>query len=847
MKKLFTFFYLLLTINTKAQIIDTLVSKNLEEVVVAASRMPELMLRSPVSIQKLTAKQIRLSPAHSFFEALENIQGLQFITPSMGFKVLNARGFANTTNVRFAQLVDGMDVQSPHIGAAIGSSLGPEDLDIDKIEVLPGTASALYGMNTVNGLVNISTKDPFLFTGATVQQKLAVTHINDANSDIKMFTETSLRWAKLIKPVLAFKINGTVTVGSDWIANDHTDLNSSANSSTNLTGSNNPATDPVNSYGNESSNRKTITLGGKSYVVGRTGYDEKNVADYGIKNIKGDAGLYYKIFSGATLSYVYHFAGINNVYQRANRFRLQDYFLQQHGLKFKSKSIEAQLYVNNENTGKSYNLRSMAENLDRSFKPDNTWYTDYSNRFNLATANGQSIIEAHQLARNFADNGRLIPGSPEFIDRLKKLQNINNWDSGAALQVKASFIQADFQVNLTEEYLSGFKKKSGIDILVGFDSRKYIIIPDGNYFLNPISNEAYNNINYTKSGGFVALNKILFKHKIKLGAIIRADKNDYFSTKFNPRFTLVYSPVYNHNFRISFQSGYRFPSIFEAFSNVNSGGVKRVGGLSVMSHGIFENAFLQTSITNFQAAVLVDINKNGFTKNAAILKNKGLLKKNAYTYLNPEHIQSIETGYKGILLKGKLNINAEIYFNRYNNFIAQANMNVPLTQTTDSIPFSLYDKTSQKQYRMWTNSRTVIYNYGFSAGLNYLFAKNYIVDANTSFAKLKNSENEDGLEDGFNTPKWMINLSITKQNILKNLDGGITCKWQNSYYWTSFLANGNVAAYSVVNAQLTYTAKKLHSSFKIGATNLMNHYYYSYLGGPAIGGMYYATLTYGIN
>lgn len=42
------------------------------------------------------------------------------LTPSMRFRVLNARGFANTTNVRFAQLVDCMDVQSPHIGGAIG-------------------------------------------------------------------------------------------------------------------------------------------------------------------------------------------------------------------------------------------------------------------------------------------------------------------------------------------------------------------------------------------------------------------------------------------------------------------------------------------------------------------------------------------------------------------------------------------------------------------------------------------------------------------------------------------------------------------------------------------------------
>ena len=79
----------------------------------------------------------------------------------MGFKVINTRGFANTTNVRFAQLIDGIDNQTPHIGAPMANALGVTDLDIEKVEIIPGTASALYGMNAVNGLANFRTKNPF--------------------------------------------------------------------------------------------------------------------------------------------------------------------------------------------------------------------------------------------------------------------------------------------------------------------------------------------------------------------------------------------------------------------------------------------------------------------------------------------------------------------------------------------------------------------------------------------------------------------------------------------------------------------------------------------------------------
>ena len=55
----------------------------------------------------------------------------------------------------------------------------------------------------------------------------------------------------------------------------------------------------------------------------------------------------------------------------------------------------------------------------------------------------------------------------------------------------------------------------------------------------------------------------------------------------------------------------------------------------------------------FQAAVLNDINRNGFSKNDAIVKNENLLVKNPYTYIQPEHVESFEAGYKGFVCRGK--------------------------------------------------------------------------------------------------------------------------------------------------------------------------------------------------
>ena len=834
---------------------------DLEEVVVSASKVEESFLQSPVTVEKLNARALRLTPAPSFFDAIEHLKGVQVITPSLAFKVINARGFTNTTNVRFAQLVDGVDNQAPHIGAPIGNVLGPSDLDVLSVEIVPGTAAALYGLNAINGLANFRTKNPFNSEGLSVQQKTGLNHLGDPNSGARLFSETSLRYAKVLRPKLAFKVNGTYLRGYDWIANDQTDINPNGNANTGLLGADNPARDPVNGYGNESSDRSTLNLGGKNYQVARTGYNEKDVVDYHLKILKADAALHYKLNAGTELAYTYRVAAFNNVYQRSNRFQLQGYRLQQHALQLTSPVVQARAYFTQENTGQSYNLRSAAENIDRGFKPDATWNRDYTSAWNAATQAGQPVAQAHATARAAADTGRPQPGTPTFEQSLSNVQNINNWDVGAALRVRANLLHAEGQVNITEALCRGGKNwlPHNVDLLAGADHRTYLVVPDGNYFVNPElgKDPLRDNLTYGKTGGFLQAGARLLDEKIRLTATLRADKNDYFTTRFNPRFTAVYSPSQQANFRLSYQSGYRFPSLFEGFSNVNSGQVKRIGGLRVMSNGVFENSYLRTSIDAFVAANTAYVNANTpanatatqkqAINNQAINLNKRLLVKNPYTYLKPEHINSLELGYKAALLPGRrLLVDVDFYYNTYRDFIAQVEAYVPKTLNPDSTAIYLSTRTTQNRYRLWTNAQSQVYNYGGSLCLRYELARGYLAGANTTYTRLDRTESGDGLEDGFNTPRWAYNLSLGNENAYKNLGFGLNYRWQQGYYSQTFLVSGNVAAYHTLDAQLSYAVPAPNLRIKLGASNILNDYYVSYLGGPSVGGLYYLSVTYGL-
>ena len=838
---------------------------DLGEVVVAASRVEESFLQSPVTVEKLNARALRLTPAPSFFDAIEHLKGVQVITPSLAFKVINARGFTNTTNVRFAQLVDGVDNQAPHIGGPIGNVLGPTDLDISSVEIVPGTAAALYGLNAINGLANFRTRNPFDSQGLSVQQKTGVNHIADPQSGARIFSETTLRYARALSPKFAFKVNGSYLRGYDWVANDQTDINPNGNASTGLFGADNPARDPVNRYGTESSNRRNVTLGGKSYSVARTGYDERDLVDYHLRTLKSDVALHYRFRPGTELAYTYRVARFDNVYQRSNRFQLQDYLLQQHALTLTTPVVQARAYFTQENTGRSYNLRSMGENIDRSYKPDTQWYNDFTSAFNAANGGGQAVPQALATARTAADAGRLQPGTPAFEQRRNQLQDVNNWDVGAALRVRAALAHAEAQVNLAEALRrGGHALPANLDLLAGADSRTYLVVPDGNYFINPNPGKdpLNDNLTYSKTGGFVQAGGRFFSEKLRLTATLRADKNNYFDLKLNPRFTAVISPTPRQNFRLSGQSGYRFPSLFEGFSNVNSGQVKRIGGLRVMSDGVFENSYLRSSIDRFNTAVTAGINGTpALTRAQAIAANQGLLVKNPYTYLRPEYIRSLEAGYKATFgPSGRLLLDLDFYYNSYRDFIAQVEAYVPVQSgggaplppeaTLNAVATALNNTTltspnpTQARYRLWTNSQSQVQNYGGSAGLRYELAGGYLAGANATYTRLARTDNGDGLEDGFNTPRWAYNLSLGNENAYQHIGFGLNYRWQQSYYSQTFLVNGNVPAYHTLDAQLSYAVPAPNLRFKLGASNVLNQYYVSYLGGPSVGGLYYLTVAY---
>ena len=84
-----------------------------QEIVISASRVPENILQSPVTIESMDIIGIQQAAAPEFFDAISHIKGVTTSTGSMTFNSINTRGFATIANVRFVTLVDGIKGHAP--------------------------------------------------------------------------------------------------------------------------------------------------------------------------------------------------------------------------------------------------------------------------------------------------------------------------------------------------------------------------------------------------------------------------------------------------------------------------------------------------------------------------------------------------------------------------------------------------------------------------------------------------------------------------------------------------------------------------------------------------------------
>ena len=191
------------------------------EVVVSASRVPERILESPVSIERVNLTSIRNTPATSYYDIFRNTKGVDLTTSSLTFNTVSTRGFNGSGSARVNQLIDGMDNQAPGLNFSVGNVIGLTELDVESMELLPGASSVLYGPGGLNGTVLLNSKNPFKYQGLSYQVKMGIMHTDRRQfSKPSPYYDWTVRWADKITDKLAFKMGVQFIHAKDWVGTD---------------------------------------------------------------------------------------------------------------------------------------------------------------------------------------------------------------------------------------------------------------------------------------------------------------------------------------------------------------------------------------------------------------------------------------------------------------------------------------------------------------------------------------------------------------------------------------------------------------------------------------------------
>ena len=858
-----------------------------EEIVIAASRTPERILESPVTIERMNTAAIRNTAAASYYDAVANLKGVDLTTSSLTFKTPSTRGFNGSGNLRFNQLVDGMDNQAPGLNFSVGSIIGLTELDVESMELLSGASSALYGSGGMNGTLLINSKNPFKYQGLSFQVRQGVMHVDNEQRKASPYYDVSMRWGKKISEKFAFKISSQFIQAQDWQARDKTNLARNNVFSSIKPGdrTTDPNYDGVNVFGDEVSasmhgiaqaviaqaipiiqpqviaqianmcgcvptpemvQQGMITalsntpqtapfyLGMQNNVFGsqyvsRTGYDERDLVDYNTYNFKLSGGLYYKINSNIEASLTGNWGTGTTVYTGADRYSLKDLKMGQYKLEFKGSNWYVRGYTTQENSGDSYASTIASILVNRSWKSDADWLGQYTGNYSGAVLQGAPPATAHMLARQAADNGRYLPGSPEFNKAFTDAISKPIGKGGAKFADKTDLYHVEGQYKLPENKIA--------EVIVGGSFRDYVLNSQGTIFVDTAGT-----ISITEYGAYLQAQRKFLNDVLKLTGSIRYDKNENFDGRFTPRLTAVVQVKRDNNIRLSYQTAYRFPSAQDQYINLQTPGSRLIGGLPEFN--TFFNfdkapAFTAESVVAFRNAV-------GPNPNAAsIAAAAPLLVASPFITLKPESVESYELGYKGIVTKNLL-IDIYGYYSRYKDFIARKAVGRGVKESTDPGVYlqDLYSPFTTNNYSFVTNSPTPVKAIGWGASAQYQARGGYAFMANIYSDKLRDVP--EGLVTFFNTPELRFNLGISNEDLYRGFGFNFIYRWQDKVMWEGTFGTGEIPSYGVLDAQVSYKLSSIKSLIKLGATNLTNKYYRSAFGNPEVGGLYYISFGYNV-
>jgi len=187
-----------------------------QEVVVSISRRQEKILEAPAAVSVITSKDIEAQPTLTPADHLQGMPGVDVVSNGINQKNVVVRGFNNIFSGSLLSLTDNRIGRVPSLRLNSYNFYTMTNEDIERIEIVLGPASALYGPNSANGVFHIITKSPFGSEGTIVS-------LGGGERSIFM---GSVRHAGRVNEKIGYKVSAQYYEGNDWKSQDQAEPDS---------------------------------------------------------------------------------------------------------------------------------------------------------------------------------------------------------------------------------------------------------------------------------------------------------------------------------------------------------------------------------------------------------------------------------------------------------------------------------------------------------------------------------------------------------------------------------------------------------------------------------------------
>ena len=869
----------------------------LNQVVVSASKKREKLLDAPASISVLSGEKLQNKVVTSSVDYLRNTPGVDIIQTGLVSNNVVVRGFNNIFSGSVLNVVDNRIAAVPSLRLNAYQLIPTSNLDIDRIEVLRGPASALYGPNASSGVIHIMSKSPLdqdkkfvttvsLNSGFTVQGNQYNTLDASTTS-----THETVRYSivnpefrhsgKLLDGKIGYKISGSYFQGHDFEGYDPREPNAGDSlifGSVKGGGLFQP--DTITSH--------IKTAAGKDSTVYRQ--DIRTFQrDFNIQKWSADGGIYFRPIKDITLSINGGVAQTSNLELTglgAGQGKNWMYWYLQ--ARFKWKNLFVQYYINSSNANGTYLIPQLTSRQT----------STYTNPYQVQRLIDHSQLHSVQIQHSWnpVKTLGLIYGADAVITIPKTDGTINGrFDGQDRLYQAGVYIQGDYDplkwlklvaalrldynsilnnVALSPRVAVVFKPKQGQNIRLTFN-RAFDAPTTLNQFLDLANGQIPNGINvrgignpygykyqYDQTNGVVQFITAPYSGGAGSWVTINNKANNY--QYLDSAVSLISRGLAQQSHTPQALVDILIGQVFDSIKGPN-------GLIQQANHRIIDYAALaqQKTIVEKQSSDFKNLNK-----------------------INNSTTQTLELGYKGLFF-GKLQVQADLYWTHMENYVS------PLLSASGAVIFNYNDalgraivdkikRNSGPLYSLlkgldnqaaYTNNNIIksdsgqVYDeiivllsqlpigtvtpkdpkinsdyiltyknlgnldvFGLDLGVQYQVIKDIYIGGSFSIVDKDKIILSTGESVSLNAPKYKASLTFDHTISKVGFGYGASWRWQDAYRGESAVYVGKVSAANLFDARISYRPKFYKGLlFAINVNNLLNYHWQSFPGTPHMG------------